>query len=153
MNVTLKAILHGCDDIHNGDHTLVLHYARPTDRDDARRLLDNAIATNTTEPSDTYGTEARELDLYMMNDSAIYHAYYLPVALNLQKKWQKGEYDKDLGIKGMRRAVDAAAKQYNREHGSMSTPWHKLFSVGDRDAVAENLVDNLVAEWRLGNFL
>lgn len=103
--------------------------------------------------TERYGQEARELELYMMNDSGVYFAYYMPVAKNLQKKWQKGTYDLTLGIKGMRHAVDGAAKRYNLEHGSMSTAWHQLFSVSDRNAVAESLCLDLVAEWRSGNML
>ena len=101
----------------------------------------------------TYGAEAVELELYLMNDSAVYHAYYLPVAKNLQRKWLKGVYDLDLGIKGMRHAVDAAARDYNREHGSMTTAWYQVFSVSDRNRVAETLCLALVAEWRLDNML
>lgn len=32
-------LLAKCDDISNGDHSLVLTFARPTERDDARRAI------------------------------------------------------------------------------------------------------------------
>jgi hypothetical protein len=40
-NVSLDALTAGADYITRGDHTLVIHYARPTDRDDAYRMLRN----------------------------------------------------------------------------------------------------------------
>jgi hypothetical protein len=106
--------------------------------------MENATMTD-------YGHEARELELWMMNDGAIYRAYLEPMYKNLERKWRKGTYDLTLGIKGMRHAVDAAAKQYHREHGTMSDKWSDIFTVSDRNRVAEVLCLRLVAELRAGN--
>jgi hypothetical protein len=98
-----------------------------------------------------YGHEARELELYLMNDYNVYAAYYLPACRMLAKHHKRGTFDRERGIRGMRYAVDAAAKQYNLEHGSMSTKWSDLFPRGTRDAVAAELVDQFLAELREGN--
>jgi hypothetical protein len=94
--------------------------------------------------------EAVELELYMMTEWGAYSAYYLPAVRNLARHWRADRFNLDLGIKGMRHAVDAAAKQYNREHGTMTTAWHDLFPVSTRDRVAESLVRDVVAEFKEG---
>lgn len=94
--------------------------------------------------------EAVELELYLMNDYNVYSAYYLPAVRNLARHWRADRFNLDLGIKGMRHAVDATAKQYNREHGTMSTAWYELFTVPTRDRVAESLVRDVVAEFKEG---
>jgi len=99
---------------------------------------------------DRYSHEAIELQLYLENDNAAWHAYYLPVCRTLARKHNRGEFNRDLGIKAMRRCVDNAAKQYNLEHGSMTTAWHDLFPKGDRDRVAEHLVDRFLDALRAG---
>lgn len=96
--------------------------------------------------------EANELRLYFANTHSLYKSNYLPTAINLQKKWKKGTFDRTLAAKGMRHAVDAAARSYAREHGSPGTPWHAMFSTADRNATARSIVDELVDEWTLGNF-
>lgn len=97
--------------------------------------------------------EARELHLYANNTHSVYQQAHLPVIKNLQKKWKAGTYNHDLAVKGMRHAVDAAAKSYAKEHGSPGTPWHALFSTKDRNAVARELVTEFENEVKLGNFV
>lgn len=98
-----------------------------------------------------YGHEARELELYLGNTEGVYRAYLLPCLRNAERKWAKGTFDKTLGIKLFRYPVDAAAKNYTLEHGSIYDKWSKLFSVSDRNKVAEHFVDYFVAEMRCGN--
>lgn len=98
-----------------------------------------------------YGHEARELELTITNDSAWYHGRYLPACRMLAKHYRRGTFDRERGIRGMRYAVDAGARQYNLEHGSMSTKWSDLFPVSARNAVAETLVDQFLAELREGS--
>jgi len=93
-----------------------------------------------------------ELELWLMNDYGAYAAYYLPRARSLAKHWRNNDFDLDLGIKLMRYCANDAAKQYNTEHGSMSVKWSDVFSVKDRDQLAESLARSLVDEFKLGWF-
>jgi hypothetical protein len=99
------------------------------------------------------GHTARELYFYAKTDSNIHKAYMLPAFLNLQKKFKKGTFTYDLGLKLLRQyTLVSVAKDYNREHGSMREPWHKLFTIQDRANAAEVILDELLGEFRLGNF-
>jgi hypothetical protein len=99
--------------------------------------------TNTTD-ADFYSHAAVELQLYLENDYGTHKAYLVPACRNLAKHHAAGRFNRELGLRSMRRAVDAGARQYNLEHGSMSTPWHEVFTRGDRDRVAEVLLDNFL---------
>jgi hypothetical protein len=101
--------------------------------------------------SDVYSHEARELELYLWNDNGCYKAYLLPACRVLAKRKDRGDFDYERGLRRMRSAVDASAKQYNLEHGSMTTRWSDLFPKGDRDRVSAVLLDHFLAELRLGN--
>lgn len=98
-----------------------------------------------------YSHEATELELYLMNDYGVHRAYLVPTARNLHRKHKRGVFEYEKAIKGMRHAVDAAAKQYTLEHGSMTDKWSNLFPVGDRNRVAQVLVDDLLAAIREGD--
>ena len=91
--------------------------------------------------SDRYSHAAYELELYIDNTEAIYRAYLVPVSRRLATIYAKGEFDRELGLRAMRRVCDNAAKQYTLEHGSMTTRWSEMFTKGDRDRVSETLVD------------
>lgn len=105
----------------------------------------------TQDNRDFYSHEATELELYLMNDYAVHKAYLVPVCKNLARHHRIGRFEYERAIKGMRHAVDAAAKQYNLEHGSMTTKWSDLFPVSVRNKVAEALVNDLLAAIREGN--
>ena len=45
-----------------------------------------------------------------------------------------------------------AAKQYNLEHGSMTTPWHHIFTKAVRLEAAEVMARRYSAEFKLGNY-
>lgn len=91
-----------------------------------------------------YSHAATELELYLLNDGAVYQAYYLPVCQNLARRRARGEFDRDRGLRAMRNVTDTAAKQYTLEHGSMVDRWHDIFPKGDRDRVAETLLDRFL---------
>lgn len=97
-----------------------------------------------------YSHAAVELELYVFNDSAVYRAYYLPVCRSLARRYKDGTFNRDLALRSMRRCADAAAKQYRLEHGSMTSKWNEMFPTGDRDRVAETLVDHLLDALRNG---
>ena len=102
--------------------------------------------------TDYVNHEAVELELYIMNDYGTYSAYFLPVMRNLARHWRNDAFNLDLGIKGMRHAVDAAAKNYHREYGTMSDRWSDIFTVDTRNVVAEELARQAVDEFKAGQF-
>lgn len=87
--------------------------------------------------------EGRELALYMENEESIYR-HCQDIEANLAKFVAKGTYMLEGGIKAYRYAVDAAAKRYNLEHGSMGSKWSDVFSRSDRDKVAELFALNFI---------
>ena len=93
--------------------------------------------------------EARELELYATN----VEAYIVPVIKNLAKHYKRGDFSLDRAIHSIERyCLTPAAKQYNLEMGSMSTPWHHVFPKSVRLEAAESIARQVVAEFRLGNF-
>ena len=94
-------------------------------------------------------SEARELELYATN----VEAYIVPVIKNLAKHYKRGDFSLDRAIHSIERyCLTPAAKQYNREMGSMSTPWFHVFPKPVRLEAAESIARQVVAEFRLGNF-
>lgn len=94
-------------------------------------------------------TTARELQLYVDNTEA----FIRPAWETLGKFYKKGTFNLDRGIAYVERYVMVpAARQYNLENGSMSTPWHKVFPKSVRHEAAEYIVRAMVVEFRLGNF-
>lgn len=93
--------------------------------------------------------EARELELYATNTEA----FIAPVIKNLSKHWKRGNFSLDRAIHSIERyCLTPAAKQYNLEHGSMTTAWHDTFPKSVRLEAAESIARSWVAEFRLGNF-
>ena len=100
---------------------------------------------NTMTLSDT----ARELELYAINEQA----YFKPVAKTLSKKHMKSEFHYERAIHCVERyCLTPAAKQYKREHGSMTQSWHSMFPKSVRLEAAECIVNELLEEFRLGNY-
>lgn len=97
-------------------------------------------------------SSGRELYLHIKNNSLVCRAFFDPVARNLSKKFKRGEFILDRAIDGMNYCAINAAKDYHREHGSMQQPWHQLFPVGTRRAVAEVMAREVYEEFKLGNF-
>ena len=92
---------------------------------------------------------ARELELYATNTEA----FIAPVIKNLSKHHKRGDFSLDRAIHSIERyCLTPAAKQYDREHGSMSTPWHHVFPKAVRLEAAESIARSWVAEFRLGNY-
>ncbi len=68
---------------------------------------------------------ARELELYATN----VECWYKPVIKNLSKHYKRGNFSLDLAIHSIERyCLTPAAKQYNREHGSMTSKMERNVS-------------------------
>tara|TARA_B100000459_G_scaffold10383_1_gene5712 strand:- start:97 stop:411 length:315 start_codon:yes stop_codon:yes gene_type:complete len=92
---------------------------------------------------------AHELELYAL-DVELWHK---PVRKNLSKHYKRGNFSLDLAIHSIERyCLTPAAKQYHREHGSMTSTWNHTFPKFVRLYVAEQIALKWVAEFKLGNF-
>lgn len=91
--------------------------------------------------------EARELVLYAENDQGMYRMRkaYLE---NVRRKMKRGTYQVDLGIKLWTYYATLAAKNYAREHGSMSSSWSRMFPTSARREAAERFEKDARAEIR-----
>lgn len=96
--------------------------------------------------------EATELYFHATSDAACYRAWILPAYQNLERKWRKGQFEFDLGLKLLTRyTLVSIAKNYRLEHGSMTDNWARMFPPPVREEVAETLLSELINELKLGN--
>jgi hypothetical protein len=90
--------------------------------------------------TESYGDmshEAKELVLHGDNDSNLHFQSHRPIMDNLKKKVKKGTYNPDLATKLWQYHADRAAQSYAKQHGD-GTPWHKMFTVGQRKEAAKH---------------
>jgi len=75
------------------------------------------------------------------------------VTKTLSKKHQSGEflYERAIGYVE-RQLVLPAAKNYALQHCSMTQSWRSLFPKALRMQVAEDIVESMLAEFRIGNY-
>ena len=92
--------------------------------------------------------EARELKLYLDNDSELYERLMRDFYGNLIKKLAGGRYDRSLSPKLFMYFVEAAARKYCREHCSSEKEWSRVFDKSTRMEVAEELADDFESEIR-----
>jgi hypothetical protein len=94
-------------------------------------------------------TAARELELYASN----VEAWIAPVIKTLSKKHRQGTFDYGRAIDYVDRyALVPAAKQYRLEFCGMGDRWQEVFPKSVRQEAAKAIVDQWVAEFRLGNY-
>ena len=79
-----------------------------------------------------------ELQLYLENDSTIYHDNIIPTLKNLAKKKVKNTYDSKLAIKAWLNIVIVSLKKYSNDFGGV---WFNLLNTNDRLILANNLSD------------
>jgi len=88
--------------------------------------------------------EITELEVFIENDGDLYRQQTVPIMKNLQKKLEKGVFDKSKAEKLWMYLVENGAKKYAKDSGGGT--WHKMFSMADRKAVAKNLNEGFLAE-------
>jgi len=81
--------------------------------------------------------EARELKLYIENDSALYRQRFMPIIRNLSKHMAKDRYKDSLAIKAFMYLVEAGAKKYIHDFGGD----RNTFSKADKKMVAKEFVE------------
>ena len=89
-----------------------------------------------------------ELELFFSNEEWLCK----PAWIALSKAHKRGDLNYDKALKYLRNRYRDAAKQYTREHGSMTDSWQSLFSLSTRNACALMTLENMLAEFNLGNY-
>ena len=101
---------------------------------------------------DEMSDAARELELFAENDSDLYQRSGVPIMKNLSKKFKKGTYDPELGVKLWKYHADRAAKAYSEQH-STGDDWKTMFTPKDRMEMAKSMEDSWRSEMEAGNFM
>jgi hypothetical protein len=96
--------------------------------------------------------EATELRLYIANAADLHRQQGTAILRNLATKKARGDYKHDLAVKLYMYLVESGAKKYVKQFGTPDQPWHKLFSMADRKAVAEDLTRSFEEEYGYGNY-
>jgi len=96
--------------------------------------------------------EARELELFADNDGQLYRQSGVPIMKNLSKKFKKGTYDPELGVKLWKYHADSAAKAYSQEH-STGDDWKTMFTPAVRMEMARSMEASWRSEMEAGNFM
>ena len=95
--------------------------------------------------------EARELELYVMNDKPSYD-HFLACVKNARRRMEKKEYHSRLAIRLFLYVADAAALRYTREHCEHTAVWYRVFPKAARIEAAEAIRDQFEEENALGNY-
>jgi len=101
---------------------------------------------------DEMSDEARELELFAENDAQLYRQSGVPIMKNLSKKFKKGTYDPELGVKLWKYHADSAAKAYSQEHSS-GDDWKTMFNPAVRMEMARSMEASWRSEMEAGNFM
>jgi hypothetical protein len=101
---------------------------------------------------DEMSDAARELELFAENDGDLYQRSAVPIMKNLSKKFKKGTYDPELGVKLWKYHADRAAKAYSEQH-STGDDWKTMFTPRDRMEMAKSMEDSWRSEMEAGNFM
>ena len=88
----------------------------------------------------TDNANIEELELYIPNDFAVYR-YHQTINRNVEKKIQKGIFDKELAIKAYMYVVRFALKRYRDEFG-----WIPKLSKSDKEQIALGLANEYLIE-------
>jgi len=95
---------------------------------------------------------ARELEMFIDNDSQLYRSQHTPIIKNLMTKHAQGRYNSALAVKLFMYLVDNGAKKYAKEHGGPGAKWNDMFPKKIRTKTAEALRDSFEDEAKLGNY-
>jgi len=101
---------------------------------------------------DEMSDAARELELFAENDGQLYQQSGVPIMKNLSKKFKKGTYDPELGVKLWKYHADSAAKAYSQEH-STGDDWKTMFTPAVRMEMARSMEASWRSEMEAGNFM
>ena len=96
--------------------------------------------------------EARELELFIMNDEALYRRHFMAIVNNFKRKIKRGVYDHDKAPKLVMYMVDEAARQYVKAHGAPNSRVQDIFPKETRLMVANKLADSIYSDIKAGEY-
>ena len=94
---------------------------------------------------------ANEIELFLENDSQLYHSQFIPIIKNLKKKIASGKYDHKQAPKLWEYYVENGLKGYVKQLGERRD-WHQLMNTKDRMILATKLADYYYDEITRGNY-
>jgi len=106
-----------------------------------RDNFDSGLSASESRSAPGNEEAARELVLYVTNDSDLYHRQAILIMDNLARKMRRGQYDHDLAVKAWAWLANAGAKKYAKEFATASE-WAAIFSPATRLMAAQELRDH-----------
>ena len=91
-------------------------------------------------------TEARELELFIMNDEPLYRQQWTPIIKNLVRRKKKGTYDSEKAIKLFEYLTAAGSTKYRKSFPGAT------FNPATRRLAAISLRNDFEGEYKLGNY-
>ena len=117
-----------------GDWMNNIKFLKPTGKKEkGKNLWTEGIKLN-----EGLSEEARELKLYIDNDSRLYNQRYIPILKNLSNKKKRNKFSKSVAVKAFMYLVDDGAKRYTREFGGNPKD---IFPKFKRTELAKEYVD------------
>src|SRR5712664_388832 len=95
---------------------------------------------------------AKELRLFIDNDSQLYHQQVQPIQKNLRTKQARRIYDHEKAVKLYKHLADNGARRYGEEFANSKAEGLRMFSPETRRAVARDLTNSFETESSLGNY-
>ncbi len=86
---------------------------------------------------------ARELEMFAINDGTTYAQSLSPIMDNLDNKRRKGIFDKEKAVKAFMYSAEFAARRYCKEFGGV---WFEMFNAATRRMVAWAFLDNYLSD-------
>lgn len=103
--------------------------------------------------STTFNTleeQVEELSTYSVNFSS---PHYNDLGAELSRAWLAGDWDQGWALLRIKTTLmDAAAKDYKAEFGSMTESAEQMWPTGIRWAATCRVYDHFAEEFKLGNF-
>ena len=96
--------------------------------------------------------EARELEIFIMNDEDMYRRHFMQIVNNFKRKIKRGVYDHDKAPKLVMYMVDEAARRYIKMHGSPTDRVQDVFPKETRLMVANKLADTIYSDIKAGEY-
>jgi len=95
---------------------------------------------------------ARELSIYVDNDSNLYRQMVQPWQKNLILKIAKGQFKYSLAIKGLSKNLfTEGAKRYSNDF-STGNDWNTMFTVPTREEASKEWLDAFLEDAEIGNY-
>lgn len=116
------------------------------------RVRRNVFLFNNPPSGPADPTAVHELELYIDNDSQLYHSQFIPIVKNLMLKRRKGVYNRELAVKLFMYLMDSGAKKYVAEFGTRGQKIDSMFNRNTRMQAARAFRDSFETEAELGNY-